>query len=81
MTKTEKQATVGYLIRARSRICHTALYETNRMTASKPLPGGLAPGTFWHCNNLDFKTLGAIYQQETGEDIFEAFDSRFAKPL
>ena len=81
MTKTENQAAVGDLIKARSDIYHTAFYETKRMTASKPLRGSHAPGTFWHYNNWDFKTLGAIYQQETGEDIFEIFDSRIAKPL
>ena len=81
LTEIEKQATVGDLIKARSGIYHAALYETKRMTASKPPRGSHAPGTFWHYNNWDFNALGTIYRQETGEDIFTAFERRIAKPL
>jgi CubicO group peptidase (beta-lactamase class C family) len=81
LTDVEKQATVGDLIKARSGIYHPALYETKRMTASKPRRGSYDPGTFWHYNNWDFNALGTIYRQETGEDIFEAFGRRIATPL
>lgn len=81
LTEIEKQATVGDLIKARSGIYHAALYESKRMTDSKPPRGSHAPGTFWHYNNWDFNALGTIYRQETGEDIFEAFERRIAKPL
>lgn len=81
LTKTEKQATVGDLIKARSGIYHAALYETKRMTDSKPPRGSHSPGVYWHYNNWDFNTLGTIYEQQTGERIFEAFDRHIAKPL
>ena len=81
LTEIEKQATVGDLIKARSGIFHPALYETKRMTASKPPRGSHAPGTFWHYNNWDFNALGTIYRRLTGEDIFEAFARRIAAPL
>lgn len=38
-------------------------------------------GSFWHYNNWDFNTLGTIYEQQTGEKIFEAFEKRIAQPL
>ena len=66
LTEIEKQATVGDLIKARSGIYHAALYETRRMTASKPERGSHAPGTFWHYNNWDFNALGTIYRRQTG---------------
>ena len=81
LTPVEKQATVGDLIKARSGIYHPALYETRRMTKSKPPRGSHAPGTFWHYNNWDFNALGTIYERATGEKIFEAFKRRFADPL
>ncbi|MEM7223836.1 MAG: serine hydrolase [Pseudomonadota bacterium] len=81
LTEVEKQATVGDLIKARSGIYHAALYETRQMTASKPPRGSHAPGTYWHYNNWDFNALGTIYEQESGEKIFEAFQERIAGPL
>ena len=81
LTPVEKQATVGDLIKARSGIYHAALYETRRMTASKPPRGSHEPGSFWHYNNWDFNALGTIYEQQTGETIFESFEDRIAGPL
>ena len=81
LTFREKTATVGDLIKARSGIYHPALHETKRMTASKPMRGSHAPGTFWHYNNWDFNALGTIYEQQAGEKIFEAFKRRIADPL
>ncbi len=81
LTDLEKQATVGDLLKARSGVYHAALYETAKMTASKPVRGSHPPGSFWHYNNWDFNTLGTIYEQQTGEKIFEAFEKRIAQPL
>lgn len=81
LTEVEKRATVGDLIKARSGVYHPALYETPRMTASKPPRGSHPPGTYWHYNNWDFNTLGTIYEQQSGERIFEAFKRRIAAPL
>lgn len=81
LTEAEKQATVGDLIKARSGVYHAALYESKRMTESKPPRGSHQPGVFWHYNNWDFNALGTIYEQQTGEKIFEAFDQQIAEPL
>ena len=81
LTPKEKTASVGDLIRARSGIYHPALYETRRMTESKPERGSNNPGDFWHYNNWDFNALGTIYEQESGKTIFEAFMQEFALPL
>ena len=81
LTATEKQATVGDLIKARSGIYHPALYESPGMKAKRPKRHSHAPGTFWYYNNWDFNALGTIFEQETGTKIFEEFDRRIAKPL
>lgn len=77
----EKQATVGDLIKARSGIYHAALGESPVMKAMRPTRHSHAPGTHWYYNNWDFNALGTIFEQETGQKIFEEFDRRFSKPL
>ena len=81
LTETEKQATVGDLIKARSGIYHPALFEHPIMKAMRPERHSHAPGTFYYYNNWDFNALGTIFEQETGTKIFEEFDRRIAKPL
>ena len=81
LTETEKQATVGDLIKARSGIYHPALYEHPIMKARRPERHSHAPGTFYYYNNWDFNALGTIFEQETGTKIFEEFDRRIAKSL
>ncbi|POR50772.1 serine hydrolase domain-containing protein [Bosea psychrotolerans] len=81
LTDAEKQATIRDLLMARSGIYHLAAYETAEMREKRPERGSHAPGSFWFYNNWDFNALGTIYRQETGEDIFQSFDSRIAKPI
>jgi CubicO group peptidase (beta-lactamase class C family) len=81
LTETEKQATVGDLIKSRSGIYHRALYEHPIMKARRPERHSHAPGTFYYYNNWDFNALGTIFEQETGTKIFEEFDRRIGKPL
>ena len=81
LTETEKQATIGDLIKARSGIYHPALFEHPIMKAMRPERHSHAPGTFYYYNNWDFNALGTIFEQETGTKIFEEFDRRIAKPL
>ncbi len=81
LTPQEKTATVGDLIKSRSGVYHPALYETARMTASKPPRGSHPPGSFWHYNNWDFNTLGTIYERAVNDSIFTAFERRVAIPL
>jgi CubicO group peptidase (beta-lactamase class C family) len=81
LTPREKQATVGDLIKARSGIYHAALGESPVMKAMRPERHSHAPGTYWYYNNWDFNALGTIFEQETGQRIFEEFDRRFSRPL
>jgi CubicO group peptidase (beta-lactamase class C family) len=81
LSRIEKQATVGDLIRARSGIYHPALGESGIMRAMRPKRLSHAPGTFWYYNNWDFNALGTIFEQETGTRIFDEFDRRVAIPL
>jgi CubicO group peptidase (beta-lactamase class C family) len=81
LTETEKQATIGDLIKARSGIYHPALFEHPIMKAIRPERHSHAPGTFYYYNNWDFNALGTIFEQETETKIFEEFDRRIAKPL
>ena len=81
LTDIEKQATIRDLLMARSGIYHPAASETAAMKRNRPVRGSHAPGTFWFYNNWDFNTLGAIYRQRTGEDIFASFATRIAEPI
>ena len=81
LTAAEKQATVRDLLMARSGIYHVAAYETADIRQKRPERGSHAPGSFWFYNNWDFNALGTIYRQQTGEDIFQSFAQRIAKPI
>jgi CubicO group peptidase (beta-lactamase class C family) len=81
LTAEEKQARVLDLLEARSGVYHPTVYETKGMEEEKPPRGSHAPGTFWYYNNWDFNALGYIYEQATGEKIFEAFYRKIAQPI
>ncbi len=77
----EKAATVQQLLQSRSGVYHPAAYEVLSAKLGRPARGRHAPGTHWYYNNWDFNTLGAIYQQVTGQDVFEGLDRQLAGPL
>jgi len=81
LTKTEKQARIADLLRARSGVYHTSLFEPVYMKESRPARGSHAPGTFWFYNNWDFNTLGTIFEQNAGLPINLAFEQRIATSL
>ena len=81
LTPAEKTATVGDLLKARSGIYHSALYEDPAAAKQRPPRGSHLPGTFWYYNNWDFNALGTIYERATGEAIFTAFENRIARPI
>lgn len=80
LTEVEKGATVRQLLQARSGVYHRTLYETPGMAKARPPRSSHAPGTFWYYNNWDFNALGTIYQRATGTGIFDAFNTKIAKP-
>lgn len=81
LTDVERTARVVDLLKARSGVYHPAAYETAGMAARRPERGSHEPGAHWYYNNWDFNALGAIFRQETGEDVFEAFGARIAEPV
>lgn len=81
LTPTEKKARVIDLLRAKSGIYLPAAYSPKGMAKFLPARGSHQPGTFWYYNNWDFNALATIFQQETQQDLFSAFDKRIATPL
>ena len=81
LTPEEKQAKVEHLLMARSGVYHEAAAETQSMKNARPPRGSHPPGTFWYYNNWDFNVLGTLFNQFTGEDIFEAIYQELAVPL
>lgn len=81
LSAEEKRATVADLLKARSGIYHVAGYETAEQRRTRPARGSHPPGSFWFYNNWDFNALGTIYRQQAGEDIFESFARRIARPI
>jgi CubicO group peptidase (beta-lactamase class C family) len=74
----ERQARILDLLKARSGVFHPAAYAGR--TDSRPR-GSEGPGQYFAYNNWDFNTSAYILMQETGDDVFEAFDEYFAQPV
>jgi len=81
LTLEEKQAIVRDLLKSRSGVYHEAAAEAPIMIETRPERGSHAPGTFFYYNNWDFNTLGTIFAQETGTEIFEEFKRKIADPV
>ncbi len=78
LLETEKQARILDLLKARSGVFHPAAYAGRTDTRPR---GSEGPGRYFAYNNWDFNTAAAILMQETGADVFEAFDEYFGRPL
>jgi CubicO group peptidase (beta-lactamase class C family) len=81
LTKSEKQARIRDLLAARSGIYHPAAGEVPAMERARPERGSHPPDTHYYYNNWDFNALGTIFREQTGEDIFEAFEREIAEPI
>jgi CubicO group peptidase (beta-lactamase class C family) len=80
LTDVEKGARIRDLIAARSGVYLPAAYGSDQDRV-RPARGSYPPGTHWFYNNWDFNTAGVIYEQLTGEKLYEAFARRIAAPL
>jgi hypothetical protein len=78
LTHAEKQARVEHLLMSRSGVYHKAAAEDQTMIDERPARGSHAPDTFFYHNNWDVNALGAIFEQETGEEICKAFKKEIA---
>jgi len=78
LTYAEKQAKVEHLLMSRSGVYHKAAAEDQAMIDERPARGSHAPDTFFYHNNWDVNALGTIFEQETGEEICNAFKKEIA---
>ena len=81
LSVSEKHARVEHLLMSRSGVYHKAADEDPAMIAARPTRGSHAPNTFFYYNNWDLNALGTIFEQETGEEIFDAFKKEIADRL
>jgi len=76
----ERRARVRDLISARSGVYHPAA-NGGDSAAEAPPRGPREPGTYFLYNNWDFNAAGGIFEQETGQSVYDALDRDIAKPL
>jgi CubicO group peptidase (beta-lactamase class C family) len=76
----EKQATVRDLITARSGVYHLASYSGDDL-AFAPERGSQQPGEYMLYSNWDFNAAGAVFEQVTGVNIYDALQEQLALPL
>lgn len=81
LTDIEKQATVKQLLQSRSGIYLPTMGDGASMIANKPERDSHMPGDHYHYNNWGFNALGIIFQQETGNGIFDEFTINISNPL
>jgi CubicO group peptidase (beta-lactamase class C family) len=80
LSSQEKQATVRDLLSARSGVYHAASNSGDDL-ASAPPRNSQKHGTYYLYNNWDFNALGAIFEQETGRNIYDALETDLARPI
>lgn len=76
----EKQARIYDLITVRSGVYHPAS-NGGSDTVDVPERGSKLPGTYFYYNNWDFNIAGAIFEMETGRNIYDALRDDLAIPL
>jgi CubicO group peptidase (beta-lactamase class C family) len=80
LTDVEKSARIRDLIAARSGVFLPAAYGADQ-DRDRPARGSHPPGTHWFYNNWDFNVAGVIFERLTGEQLYEAFARRIARPI
>ncbi len=80
LTDGEKRATVEDLLRSRSGVFHSSIYEHPSWKKRKPERGSREPGEVYFYNNWDFNVLGTIFERQTKMKMGDAFDEWIAKP-
>lgn len=80
LTDAEKQATIADLLGARSGVYHAASNAGDDL-ASAPPRGSQKAGTYFLYSNWDFNALGTIFEQETGQSIYDALERDLVRPI
>jgi CubicO group peptidase (beta-lactamase class C family) len=76
----ERSTTILDLLRARSGVYHPASNGGDDL-AHAPPRGSVTPGSRFLYNNWDFNAAGAVFEQITGRNIYDALQSELAQPL
>lgn len=79
LTAQEKEATVYDLITSRSGVYHPASNDGD--SKDKPNRGDKRHGEYFIYNNWDFNAAGAVFEQLTGKNIYDAFGEDIATPI
>ena len=77
---SEREATVADLLAARSGVYHEASNPGDNL-ADAPPRGSQKHGTYFLYSNWDFNALGTIFEQETGQSIYDALERDLARPI
>ena len=80
LSPLERSARVGDLLAARSGVYHAAANPGDD-TEGAPARGSQVPGAYFLYNNWDFNVAGSVYEQLTGQDIYQSFQRELALPL
>jgi CubicO group peptidase (beta-lactamase class C family) len=80
LTAAEKQATVADLLGARSGVYHPASNSGDNL-AQAPPRGSQTHGTYFLYSNWDFNALGTIFEQETGQNLYDTLERDLARPV
>lgn len=89
LTPEERRATLQDVLRSRSSIFHSALYEHGShrrgraALAARKLadPERFRPGAYWTYNNWDFNVIGTIVQNAFRRPLGDLFTAHIATPL
>lgn len=81
LTKKEKKAKVSDLLKSRSGIYHPSISNHIGFEMSMPPRHKYKPNERFFYNNWDFNVLGTIFEQETGSNIYRAFDDKIASKI
>ncbi len=76
----ELDATIQDLLGARSGVYHIASYPGDFL-AEAPPRGSQPHGSYQLYSNWDFNALGAIFEQETHRNIYDAIEQEIARPI
>ncbi|WP_419943165.1 serine hydrolase domain-containing protein [Candidatus Palauibacter sp.] len=76
----EKRARVLDLVTARSGVYHPASNAGDNL-ADAPPRGSQEPGTYYLYSNWDFNASGAVFEQLTGRNIYDALETDLALPI
>jgi CubicO group peptidase (beta-lactamase class C family) len=79
LSAQKQSATVGDLLKSRSGIYLPAAAVDPG--TQRPTRDSVTPGSRYFYNNWDFNVMGTIYEQATGDGLYDRFEQEIAIPL